>query len=79
LKTSDDRLIWEYAKNHDFVIVSKDSDFYHKSLLFKQPPKVIWIRRGNCATKTVESILRSHYDDIEKFCNNPYEACLILL
>lgn len=79
LKTSDDRLIWEHAKNNDFMIVSKDSDFYYRSLLFKHPPKVIWIRRGNCATKTVESILRSNYDEIKQFYNNTFEACLILL
>jgi predicted nuclease of predicted toxin-antitoxin system len=79
LKTSDDRLIWEYAKNNDFIIVSKDADFYQRSLLFGHPPKIIWIRRGNCSTKTVESILRSHFDDIETFCSNVYEACLILL
>ncbi|MGB3535165.1 MAG: DUF5615 family PIN-like protein [Microcoleaceae cyanobacterium] len=28
LTQTDDILIWEYAKNNDFVIVSKDSDFY---------------------------------------------------
>ena len=27
LKTSDDRLIWEYAKNNGFMIISKDADF----------------------------------------------------
>ena len=43
LKRSDDRLIWEHAKNNDFIIVSKDTDFYQRSLLFKYPPKVIWI------------------------------------
>lgn len=79
LKTADDRMIWEYARSHDFTIVSKDSDFYQRSLLFKHPPKVIWLRRGNCATKTVESILRSNFDEIEKFYNNAYESCLILL
>ena len=55
LKASDDRYIWEYAKTNDLIIVSKDSDFYQRSLLFKHPPKVIWIRRGNCATQTVSS------------------------
>ncbi|MCY3960235.1 MAG: DUF5615 family PIN-like protein [bacterium] len=27
LDTATDRAIWEYAHDHDFLIVSKDSDF----------------------------------------------------
>jgi Uncharacterized protein conserved in bacteria len=79
LKSKDDRVIWDYAKSNDLIIVSKDSDFYQHSLLFGHPPKIIWIRRGNCSTKAIEMILRSHYDDIKNFYNDTYEAILILL
>ena len=47
----DDQEIWLYAAANDCVIVSKDSDFYQRSLLQGYPPKVVWIRRGNCSTK----------------------------
>ncbi|MGH1394009.1 MAG: DUF5615 family PIN-like protein [Trichormus sp.] len=40
LTQSDDLLIWEYAKAHDFVIVSKDSDFHQRSLVYGHPPKL---------------------------------------
>jgi predicted nuclease of predicted toxin-antitoxin system len=33
LTNTDDGIIWEYAKANDFVIVSKDADFYQRSLL----------------------------------------------
>lgn len=78
LKSQDDRLIWDYARDNDFMIVSKDADFYQRSLLFGHPPKIIWIRRGNCSTKTIESILCDHYDDIKRFYDDPDEAVLIL-
>jgi predicted nuclease of predicted toxin-antitoxin system len=29
------------------------------------PPKIIWIRRGNCKTADIEAILRNHYNDIK--------------
>ena len=60
-----DREIWEYGKRENFLIVTKDADFSDLSLLRGFPPKIIWIRRGNCKRADIESILRSHYDDIE--------------
>ena len=79
LKSTDDRAIWEYARTNDLIIVSKDSDFYQRSLLYGHPPKIIWIRSGNCSTKTIERILRDHYGDIKDFYINTQEAVLILV
>jgi len=78
MEQADDRLIWERAKQGDLIIVSKDSDFYQRSLLFGYPPKVIWIKRGNCPTRQVEFILRGHFDRIEQFNNDTQSGCLIL-
>ncbi|MFV0338858.1 MAG: DUF5615 family PIN-like protein [Chthoniobacterales bacterium] len=36
-----DDTIWKYARNEGFAIVSKDSDFQQRSLLFGHPPKII--------------------------------------
>ena len=79
LKAADDRLIWEEAKRKDLIIVSKDSDFYQRSLLYGYPPKVIWIRPGNCSTVAIEALLRKHYQDVKDFYEDAYEAFLILL
>ena len=59
-----DRVVWEYAHQHDCMIVTKDADFSEFSLLLGFPPKVIWIRRGNCSTKEIEALLRESYDVI---------------
>jgi predicted nuclease of predicted toxin-antitoxin system len=63
----DDRQIWEYAAQQDFTIVTRDSDYNDLSLLLGFPPKVIWIRRGNCSTQTIESILRTATTAIHEF------------
>jgi predicted nuclease of predicted toxin-antitoxin system len=39
LRDATDTVIWSYAQEHGFVIVSKDSDFQQRSLLFGHPPQ----------------------------------------
>ena len=64
LHTSDDQTIRSFAADNDFLIVTKDADYGEMHMLFGAPPKVIWIRRGNCSTNAVEQMLRDHIDDI---------------
>jgi predicted nuclease of predicted toxin-antitoxin system len=59
-----DMEIWEYARDHDYMIVTKDADFSEFGVIKGFPPKVIWIRRGNCSTKDIEMILRENYSAI---------------
>jgi predicted nuclease of predicted toxin-antitoxin system len=39
LGEADDAAVWEYAKDHGFAIVTKDSDFNDVSVLRGFPPK----------------------------------------
>ena len=71
LAQTDDRALWEYANQNSFTVVTRDSDFSELSLLRGFPPKVIWIRRGNCSTNQIEELLRSHNEDIAQFNENP--------
>jgi predicted nuclease of predicted toxin-antitoxin system len=67
LRDADDSEIWDYAELHDLTIVSKDSDFQQRSLLYGSPPKFIWLRVGNCQVKTIEDLLRKHSVAIHTF------------
>jgi len=71
-----DSTIWEFAKNHDFCIVTQDADFPELSKLKGSPPKVIWLRCGNMSTSQVERIFRSSFEIIRQFMNNPSLDCL---
>lgn len=62
LINTDDEIIWEYAKANDFTIVSKDSDFHQRSLLYGYPPKFIYLRIGNSPTSKIIQILRENFD-----------------
>jgi predicted nuclease of predicted toxin-antitoxin system len=75
---SEDEAVWKYAGLHGLTIVSKDSDFFNRSVLIGAPPKVIWIRLGNCSTTKVEQLLRSKHAAIEAFLRHNLETCLML-
>jgi predicted nuclease of predicted toxin-antitoxin system len=56
--------IWEYAREHDYMIVTKDADFSEFGIMKGFPPKITWIRRGNCSTQEIEMILRENFPAI---------------
>jgi predicted nuclease of predicted toxin-antitoxin system len=78
LTNSDDSIIWEYAKTNNFVIVSKDSDFHQRSLLYGHPPKFIYLRIGNSPTLKIVQILRDNFDTIIQFEGRERESILVL-
>src|SRR5881394_2318048 len=75
MEEADDRLIWEYAKANDFILVSQDVDFADMATLYGPPPKVIWLRCGNQPTKAIEKRLREHIEAIMTFELDDTAAC----
>lgn len=43
MKATSDPIVWDYAKDNDLMIVSKDADMHDLSLVFGNLPKVIWL------------------------------------
>jgi predicted nuclease of predicted toxin-antitoxin system len=62
--------VWEYAKLHGLTIVSKDSEVYERSMRVGAPPKVIWLRLGNCTTAAVEMLLRNSEQAVIRFAES---------
>lgn len=79
LKDCEDPEIWIYAREHDYVIVTFDSDFYDISLLNGLPPKIIWIRTGNLTTNDIVDLLKANKDAILAFIDNPEQKDLTCL
>lgn len=78
LARASDAAIWAYARDHGLAILSKDSDFHQVSFLRGPPPKVIWIRQGNCSTADIEALLRSRRSEILAFGVDEAAAFLAL-
>ena len=73
-----DALIWETAGADGFTIVSKDTDFYQRAVLFGPPPQVIWLRLGNGPISDAERLLRDHHSRIKAFARADETALLAL-
>jgi predicted nuclease of predicted toxin-antitoxin system len=76
MENSADKDIWQYAKDHDYVIVTKDSDFYEMSLLYGSPPKILWLKIGNQTKAATIRALTENSVDIERVLMAENKACV---
>ncbi|MDH4284945.1 MAG: DUF5615 family PIN-like protein, partial [Gallionellaceae bacterium] len=76
---ADDLQIWSHAAEHGFLLVSKDTDFYERSLVFGAPPKIIWLRTGNSTVNETIALLRDHYVVIRHFSDDTTATFLPLI
>jgi predicted nuclease of predicted toxin-antitoxin system len=73
-----DEDVWEYAGANGLTIISKDSDFQQRSLLYGYPPKVVWLRVGNCSRQQLVDLITSYEVEIRDLDQDKLEAILIL-
>ena len=78
LKAGADPLVWDFALQNDFIILSKDADMHDLSLLKGSPPKVVWLRVGNGPTVGIANLLRTRLADVQAFAADPSLALLAL-
>lgn len=64
LDRASDTVLWNFARENGFILVTQDADFSELGEVLGFPPKVIWIRRGNCSTHEIEVTIRLHFDAI---------------
>lgn len=60
-----DKLVWKQAVTRQEIIISKDTDFYERSLLLGKPPQVFLIALGNCSNSDLIVTLDSSWRRIE--------------
>ena len=60
-----DTQIWDFARNHELVIVSKDADFSERIILHTPPPWVVHIRFGNMRRREFHALLARVWPQVE--------------
>jgi predicted nuclease of predicted toxin-antitoxin system len=79
LDQAEDSMVWQYAKNNSYTIVSRDSDFNNMVSLFGFPPKVIWVRKGNCTTNEISRLLTKNMEGINRFMKDSENGILTII
>ncbi len=66
-KQMSDTEIWEYAKRNNYIIITKDADFYERIInAVEPPPKIIWIRMGNMKREKLEEVFFKKWKNIKQ-------------
>jgi len=73
-----DERVWALAIERGCLLVSKDEDFHRMSVLRGAPPKVVWLRLGNCTTDAAAALLRLHEAALRLFADQDDATFLAL-
>ena len=65
-----DKDIWDYAKEQNLVIVTKDTDFYYRCVLANDPVKVIYLKLGNLLIRDLHAFFQQNWDTITSHLPN---------
>ena len=75
---TDDSDLWHYARLHGYTLVTKDADMVDLCIVRGHPPKVLWLRLGNCTTAHVEEVMTRNETRIREFESDPTRTVLSL-
>jgi predicted nuclease of predicted toxin-antitoxin system len=74
----DDDAIWTYARENGFSVISKDRDFADRSDVFGPPPKVVWMRVGNCSVQQLVQAIEAAKPEINEFLEDDQAGLLVV-
>jgi predicted nuclease of predicted toxin-antitoxin system len=63
MREAKDPVIWSFAQQGAWVIVTKDEDFAQRALTDRFGPQVLWLRIGNSTTPVLLAWLAPLLDD----------------
>lgn len=65
-----DEQIWNYAKENNLTIITKDADFSNRIIFHEPPPKVIHIRFGNMRMNDFFVTITKNWNDVIDLSEN---------
>ena len=62
LESASDKEVWQRTQQDGYVIVTRDADFQELSLVWGQPPQVIWLKTLNQSRAATLKVLIDNRD-----------------
>jgi predicted nuclease of predicted toxin-antitoxin system len=62
--SASDSEVWNFAREQNLTIITKDSDFSYRMMLHEPPPKVIHIRCGNVSMRDFFALILRVWDQM---------------
>lgn len=56
--------VWDYAKNHELTIITKDRDYSDRILLTSPPPRIIHLKIGNLKMREFHNFISEQRNTI---------------
>lgn len=78
LERATDAMIWQFARDHGYTIVTRDADFEELAIRHGKPPAVLLIGTGNSTKSAVLNLLLANRETIVDSLDEPEVACIEL-
>ena len=59
-----DNRVWEYSRQNNLTIISKDADFSARMMMTEPPPRVIHMRIGNMRLTELHEFIKKNWSAI---------------
>jgi predicted nuclease of predicted toxin-antitoxin system len=76
LDSADDEKIWRYAAANEFVIVTRDSDYFEMSMERGAPPFVLWLDLKNPSTDRMRQTLLAAAPQLPELFLRQRQSCV---
>ena len=76
LDKASDSVLWDFARENDFTVVTKDSDFLELALIRGFPPKVVLLNLGNVSNQRVREVMLENAAAIAEFLQTSGQGVL---
>lgn len=63
-KSCNDGFLWNYAKENNLIILTKDSDFSNRIIVSQPPPKVVHYRIGNMRSAALAEFIAKTWPQV---------------
>lgn len=76
LEQADDKTIRQFARDNEYVLVTKDEDFKDLAEYYGAPPQIVLLRIGNSDKAATLKLLQENREQIEQMLSDPDISCV---